>query len=327
MKKAGVLVAAGVDVDPVCRFPYERNNGAQFLLHDVATLRPQQLANLYPGSGHRVLVGCAPCQPFSRYARGHRPMDQNRWRLLGHFSSLVVATLPTVVSMENVPELQHEDTFKRFVGQLADAGYAVTYQNVFCPDYGIPQRRTRLVLLASLRGPIEFEAPTHAPSNYRTVRETIGGLTPMRAGQNSRTDPMHRSSRLSDLNLQRIRHSRPGGCWREWPKELVTECHRQKSGETYPSVYGRMEWDKPAPTVTTQFFGYGNGRFGHPTQHRAISLREGALLQSFPKDYEFAPRNCPLSFATVGRLIGNAVPVALGEAIGRSIITHLETTK
>jgi DNA (cytosine-5)-methyltransferase 1 len=149
-------------------------------------------------------------------------------------------------------------------------------------------------------------------------------LSPLAAGEVCPDDPLHRASELSPLNLRRIRHSRPGGTWREWPRELVAECHKVNSGKTYPSVYGRMEWDKPAPTITTQFFGFGNGRFGHPEQDRAISLREGALLQSFPKTYQFVKPGGEYCFKTIGRLIGNAVPVRLGEVVGRTIRRHLE---
>jgi DNA (cytosine-5)-methyltransferase 1 len=125
--------------------------------------------------------------------------------------------------------------------------------------------------------------------------------------------------------MQRIRASKPGGTWRDWESSLVAKCHRKKKGKTYPSVYGRMEWDAPSPTITTQFFGFGNGRFGHPKQNRAISLREGAILQSFPENYRFAQADGEYPMKTIGRLIGNAVPVRLGQAIGKSILQHIET--
>jgi DNA (cytosine-5)-methyltransferase 1 len=324
LKKAGIRVVAGVDVDPICEFPFEYNNAARFVLQDVATISADDLEKLFPPNGHRVLTGCAPCQPFSRYARGNRVMDHKRWGLLAHFARLVEAVRPEIVSMENVPELRLEEIFGDFVSRLKGCGYTVQFQNVFCPDYGLPQQRTRLVLLASRSGPMEFPSPTHPPENHRTVRQAISGLAPVRAGGQSRKDALHRASRLTEINLMRIKQSRPGGCWREWPPKLLAKCHVRKSGGTYPSVYGRMEWDRPSPTITTQFFGYGNGRFGHPSQDRAISLREGALLQSFPIDYQFSSPSCTLSFATLGRLIGNAVPVRLGEVIGKAIMEHLE---
>ena len=134
---------------------------------------------------------------------------------------------------------------------------------------------------------------------------------------------MHAASKLSPLNVERIRASRPGGTWRDWPEHLVAACHRKETGRTYPGVYGRMEWDSPSPTLTTQYYGFGNGRFGHPDQERAISLREGAILQGFPTSYSFVPDGGPIHFKALGRMIGNAVPVTLGEVIGRSINQHL----
>ncbi|MDB9494615.1 DNA cytosine methyltransferase [Spirulina major CS-329] len=124
--------------------------------------------------------------------------------------------------------------------------------------------------------------------------------------------------------MKRIRASKPGGTWRDWDEALLASCHRKDTGKTYPSVYGRMEWDKPAPTITTQCFGYGNGRFGHPEQDRAISLREAALLQTFPENYQFLPLGEEPKFYTVGRLIGNAVPVRIGEVLAHTFLKHLD---
>ena len=121
-----------------------------------------------------------------------------------------------------------------------------------------------------------------------------------------------------------IQNSIPGGTWRDWSLDLQLSCHKKKSGVTYPSVYGRMEWDVPSPTITTQFYGYGNGRFGHPEQDRALSIREGAMLQSFPAQYAFVPPNEKVNKRVLGIHIGNAVPVALGRAIGISIQNHIE---
>jgi DNA (cytosine-5)-methyltransferase 1 len=191
-------------------------------------------------------------------------------------------------------------------------------------DYGIPQQRQRLVLLASRLGPIRLLTPSELGLTRRTVREAIGDLPPLQAGEIDESDPLHRTAMLSQMNLERIESSSPGGTWRDWKDALVADCHKKETGKTYPSVYGRMYWDEPAPTVTTQFYGFGNGRFGHPEQNRAISLREGAILQSFRRDYKFSPPDEPISKKSVGRLIGNAVPPLLGEVIGRSILTHVQ---
>jgi DNA (cytosine-5)-methyltransferase 1 len=165
--------------------------------------------------------------------------------------------------------------------------------------------------------------PTHV-GQHRTVLEEIGCLPALEAGHADQTDPLHCASGLSDLNRRRIRASRPGGTWRDWPDELIAKCHKDERGRGYSAVYGRMESSKPSPTITTQFYGFGNGRFGHPEQDRALSLREGAMLQGFPRDYSFVPEGEAISTSQVGRLIGNAVPVPLARAIARSVRAHLE---
>lgn len=247
--------------------------------------------------------------------------------LLGEFARIVQELKPDIVSMENVPEVQRHSIFNDFLDVLEAEGFHFNREPekrlVYCPDYGIPQHRRRLVLLASKLGPIELIPPTHTPSNYLKVSDVLRRFPPLRAGEISDKDPLHRTSRLSPLNFKRIRRSTPGGSWRDWPKKLIADCHQEKTGKTYPSVYGRMEWDKPSPTITTQFHGFGNGRFGHPEQDRALSLREGAILQSFPPDYEFVEPGGNYYFSVIGRMIGNAVPVRLGEAIGKSIYQHL----
>ena len=241
------------------------------------------------------------------------------------FARLVEATKPDVVTMENVPTVAKHSVFHDFVDTLKRLKYHVWYSVVDSSEYGVPQTRRRMVLLASQLGAIEMIKPTH--EKPRTVRQAIGRLRHLRAGESAPRDKLHAASALSDKNLRRIEASKPGGTWRDWPKRLVADCHRAKTGRTYPGVYGRMEWDKPAPTMTTQCHGFGNGRFGHPEQNRAISLREAAILQSFPRDYAFIPKNGDVYFSVLGRLIGNAVPVDLGRAIARSINTHLATVK
>lgn len=321
-------VVAGIDADESCRHAYETNNdGARFINERIEDVTAEEISALYPQGHVEILVGCAPCQPYSPYTKKKEDKD-GKWKLVPKFAELICEVEPEIVSMENVPDLatfKGGKVYRTFVDRLKRKGYHVTdYPEVYCPDYGIPQRRTRLVLFASKYGEIKIVEETHSPDEYRTVRQTIGHLEPLEAGQTSQNDLLHKACRLSELNLRRIKASVPEGTWRDWPEELVAECHRKESGRGYSSVYGRMVWDEPAPTLTAQCHGFGNGRFGHPEQDRAISLREAALLQTFPEDYEFVAPEDPHYFDALGRLIGNAVPVELGRVIAKSIKRHLE---
>lgn len=321
--KRGIRVIAGIDIDPQCRFPYENNNAANFIQQDIHNLSGSELTDLFGESRVRLLAGCAPCQPFSTYSRnGRHVRNDKKWELVSDFGRLVRESQPDLVTMENVPQLIHHEVFRKFLEDLKQ--YDVWYNIVDCEQYGVPQTRKRMVLLASRLGKVELVSPTAFGFPASTVRDAISHLPALRAGDTDPNDPLHTSSSLSELNLRRIRASKPGGTWRDWEEGLIAQCHREGSGQTYPSVYGRMEWDSPSPTITTQFFGYGNGRFGHPVQDRALSLREGAILQTFPKDYSFTAPDQRIVFDKLGRLIGNAVPVRLGEAIAQTFIDHVQ---
>jgi len=324
--QAGIPVVAGFDIDATCQFAYEHNNqGAQFFAANIAEVTGDQINALYAPNVTRVLVGCAPCQPFSNMAsKWDKNADNDeKWNLLLEFGRIITEAMPDIVSMENVPKIEKTGVFTEFVQMLEDNGYSVSYQTVYCPQYGIPQNRRRTVLLASLHGEINLLPITHQPNEYHTVQEYIGHLPPVEAGAIHPDDPMHRTARLTPLNIERIQNSVPGGTWHDWPFNLRTRCHQAESGSTYTSVYARMEWDRIAPTMTTQFYCYGTGRYGHPEQDRALTLREGALLQTFPQGYQFIQDGQEIAIKTIARHIGNAVPVQLGQIIGQSILAHL----
>jgi DNA (cytosine-5)-methyltransferase 1 len=320
--RGGVNVKAGIDVDEACRYPYESNNDALFLSADVKDLSATSIRELFDECDIQVLAGCAPCQPFSTYSRtGRTERGDSDWDLVQSFGRLVKELHPHLVTMENVPAVQRHPVFRSFLEDLA--GYHVTWSTVECASIGVPQTRKRLVLLASRLGP-EGLALQPGDIPKATVRETIAQLPKLRAGEADPSDPLHTACRLSDLNLRRIRASLPGGTWRDWDPSLRAACHRKSTGDTFPSVYGRMEWDEPAPTMTTQCFGYGNGRFGHPEQDRAITLREAAMLQTFPADYRFVQKDEKVRFDLIGRQIGNAVPVRLGRLIADTFSKHVD---
>jgi DNA (cytosine-5)-methyltransferase 1 len=320
--QGGIRVTAGVDLDGNCRVPFESNNTAKFFEKDIRLLSGDDLALMFGEGDLRLLAGCAPCQPFSTYSRvGRQSRKNTMWDLVVDFGRLIREVEPDFITMENVPQLIQHPVFEAFLQTLSD--YSVSWSIVECARYGIPQTRKRLVLLASKLGPIELLSPSANKGENATVRAAISALLPLSAGEADPNDALHSACRLSEVNLRRIRASKPGGTWREWNEELVAKCHRKISGATFPSVYGRMEWDAPSPTITTQCFGFGNGRFGHPEQDRAITLREAAILQTFPPRYQFLSNGERVRFNVLGRLIGNAVPVRIGEVIAQSLLVHV----
>jgi DNA (cytosine-5)-methyltransferase 1 len=324
LAQGGIDIAAGIDLDSYCKFPFEWNNKTKFLERDVRELKACDLVPLFHDGAYRLLAGCAPCQPFSTYSRKtDSKAIESKWDLLLDFGRLAKALQPDFVTMENVPQLVNHQIFQAFLDSLR--GYRVSYQVVDCVEYGIPQTRKRLVLLASKLGKIELIPATHSKAKPVTVRDVISKLPHIAAGESDPSDALHAACSLSDLNLRRIKASVPGGTWRDWPPQLRADCHERRTGHTYSSVYGRMDWEAPSPTITTQCFGFGNGRFGHPEQHRAISLREAAMIQGFPKKYKFVRPGDDVRFSVLGRLIGNAVPVKLGRAVAQSLINHVQS--
>ncbi|MDP2940154.1 MAG: DNA cytosine methyltransferase [Candidatus Omnitrophota bacterium] len=326
----GFNVVAGVDNDESCKYAFEKNNHSKFIHKDIADFSSAELEKIYRGSPIKVLIGCAPCQPFSSLNKNksaYKTRD-NRWEPLYEFIKLIKDVKPDIVSMENVADLANKKkypVFAKFVRILKAEGYSIFYKIIDVSRYGVPQRRKRLVLLASLLGDISLIQETHNRENLITVRDVIGRLKPIRDGQVDPNDPMHRASKLSDLNKKRILATpKNGGNAKSWSKDLIPDCYKRESGKTFmSSVYGRMRWDEPAPTMTTHCVSLGTGRYGHPTQNRAISLREAAIFQSFPDYYEFNEPD-KISTTKVAKQIGNAVPVLLGRVIAKSIRKHIE---
>jgi DNA (cytosine-5)-methyltransferase 1 len=325
LRLAGVRVEAGIDIDAHAEHAYETNNvGATFLPWDVCRTTSQSIVKLFREGKLRLLAGCAPCQPFSKLTNGI--CEHRSWGLLDNFARFIAGVVPEFVTMENVPELAQRgaEVFGRFVKSLERLGYHVDWKIVDCADYGAPQSRKRLVLLASLLGSITVPPGKYSKrGRQKTVRDAIGSLPPVASGATDPKDALHTAAMLSPKNLRRIRATaQNGGTRADWPDSLVLECQKRDTGKRYKSIYGRMWWDRPAPTMTTLCTGLGNGRFGHPDQDRAITLREAALLQSFPRGYEFWPKSEKLNRKAIARMIGNAVPPRLAEAIGRALIDH-----
>jgi len=323
LTESGIAVVAGIDTDKKCRYAYEFNNSpAIFIEKDVSLITGEVLNSLWGNTRLRLLAGCAPCQPFSTYSQSKNSEDDSRYPLMSEFARLVRETKPEFVTMENVPAVLKQNIFDSFVRSLRAQGYKCNHQIVKCEEYGVPQRRRRLVLMASRIG----DAPKlPEPSvDHKSVRDALHALPPVEAGCISEADPLHRCASLAPINLQRIQASKPGGTWKDWPKEIQLPCHKKKTGSGYTPVYGRLAWEYPSPTITTQCYNFGSGRFGHPDQDRPITMREAALLQGFPELYQFEPKYTMLPIREIARMIGNAVPVGLGKAIGESLLQTLK---
>ena len=331
--KEGFIVSAGVDFDNSCKYAYEtNNNNVKFVHKDITKLTGNELNDLFPDHSRKILVGCAPCQPFSIFNyknsnNAKKQAEDEKWRLLYSFADLIEATQPEIVSMENVPQLKNFNEGKvlnDFIIKLENNGYFVSYGIYNAQDYGVPQRRRRLILLASKHSKINLIPPTHK-NNYITVKQAIGHLKPINDGEHSKDDFLHYSRKLTDLNKKRIKATPEGGGWQDWDESLLLECHKKGGGKMYGSVYGRMSKNDVAPTMTTYCIGLNNGRFGHPEQDRAISLREAAIFQSFPENYNLIDPNVTFNAQVLARQIGNAVPVGLGQTIAKTIKSHIES--
>ncbi len=329
MQDAGMTIRFGLDVDPDAKITYEANyENVRFICKDIRSVRTDEVdPYIKRRDGRPLLFGaCAPCQPFSKQNRT-KDDDDGRRTLLSEFHRFVKAYLPEYVFVENVPGLQtvekHEGPFANFIQLLGDLDYFFDYRVVMAYHYGVPQRRRRLVLLGSRLGPIEIPPPTHGPGTDRPIPtswEWISHLPPIKAGETHAEIANHRTARLSPLNLRRIAATPVGGDRRDWPQELELQCHKEHSGHT--DVYGRMMKNRPSAALTTRCISLSNGRFGHPTQNRAISVREAACLQTFPMDFIFHG-----SLSSMARQVGNAVPVAMAKVFGDLIISHYQSRK
>ncbi len=317
---AGIEVIAGFDWDDRCRSTYEHNNPrVEFVKADLREIGPKNLSLKLGGRYDDILfAGCAPCQPFSSQRKGVK--QQHDATLLGEFGRLVEAVLPGYVLIENVPGIARVpgfSIFRRFLKMLEANGYTYAANVLDAKHYGVPQNRRRLILLATKHRFTSLPEPKYGKRRrpFRTVRQAISHFPVIGAGECHPEVPNHVAAAITCLNLERIRMTpHDGGDRRSWPTHLRLKCH-VGDYEGHTDVYGRMRWDRPAPALTGRCHSISNGRYGHPEQDRAISLREAAALQSFPDRYVFYGSN-----KDVAMQIGNAVPVRLAERIGSHIL-------
>lgn len=314
---AGFDIALGIDFDKNAADSYKANfPSTEFIHDDIRNIKVKHIAEKIPDwkESDLVFCACAPCQPFSSQNKNRHSGDKRR-SLLSETKRFIRAFRPAYIFIENVPgiqnvKLEENGPFADYLHFLSRFGYQYEYRVVSSEFYGVPQQRKRLVVLARLNGQPIFPTPTHgiAGKPFTTVRDFISGLPPLQAGETDPNDPLHAAAIIKPHNIERLIHTPEGGDRRDWPDVLWLKCHQTYDGHT--DVYGRMSWDAPCKTLTTKCTSISNGRFGHPdtTQHRAITFREAALLQTFPISFQFKGNRVSKS-----KQIGNAVPVLLAQ--------------
>jgi DNA (cytosine-5)-methyltransferase 1 len=323
-----MMPIAAVDIDSDALRTYAANfPEATTIASDIRRVDVRDLLAVVEDAGRGeglLLAACAPCQPFSRQNRQKKELDE-RADLLGEVVRFVEGLKPEFILVENVPAIRQQQRssggpLDAFLGRIRQLGYAYAVETVQVADYGVPQHRPRLVVLASRLGPVSLPPATHGAGlrPHATVRDAIGHLPPIDAGAADPSVANHRAAGLSEINLRRVRATPPEADRRTWPEDLRLACHRTAHG--YTDTYGRMAWDRPAPALTTRCISISNGRFAHPSQDRGISVREAAALQSFPDDFVFAG-----SLDGMARQIGNAVPPLMATRLAAAFLVSAGT--
>lgn len=316
--EAGIQVLAGIDVDSNAKKAYEINNRVPYIQEDISKITTKRIKDIFSQSKNsiKILAGCAPCQPFSNINKKDIKTDSRR-TLLDEFGRLVNGVKPHIVLMENVPGITKKspEVLQRFLSILTQNNYKYDYKVLNAKNFGVPQNRNRFILLASRIKAFTPNLKETTTDLVKTPRDFIVHLDEIRAGEKSLKDSLHRASKMNKINLYRIQNTpKNGGTRIDWGENVPKlECHKKTNG--YKDAYSRIWWDKPSPTITTKFYQYCSGRHGHPEQDRALSLREGALLQTFPENYMFFG-----NMASIARQIGNAVPPLMNKEIVKNCI-------
>jgi len=323
LRKAGIEVIAGIDNDPTCKETYEKNNpGAKFILADVFELTEQELAkvsSLTKNDDNLIMIGCSPCQ-FWSIIQTDKTKSKRSKNLLAEFKRFVDYFNPGYVLVENVPGIltkKDKSGLGEFVADLECRGYKVHFGIVNMNDYGVPQSRRRFSLLANrVLGKSLFPKPSQKARP--TVRDILGvenGFQKIPQGHRDMTRFNHSTAAISDRNIERLKKTpKDGGSWMDWA-DIDGLGRKKYRGNGFVDNYGRMRWNKAAPTITTKFVSISNGRFAHPDENRGLSIREGASLQTFPKSYIF-----PEKQGIAARIIGNAVPPEFARRLGEVIV-------
>lgn len=314
LKLAGINVFAGIDFDLSCKKTYESNNDSIFINKSIVDTTAHEIKELFKNNidkeDYTMIAGCAPCQPYSMI-NTRKKQNDDRKTLLDEFRRVINGVKPHFVLMENVSRLNKENQyFSKFIDMLESNGYKYEYRVLNAKDFSVAQNRKRLFLIATRLKDINISFSHIEKQQPVTLRDVIYNLEPITHNKPSKKDNLHKSKPLNEINLKRIKATpKNGGLRSSWNKKLQLNCHQDK--QVFLDNYGRLAWNSLSSTITTKFNQYYSGRFGHPEQDRALSLREGALIQTFPEDYSFYGTEYEIA-----RQIGNAVPVNLSKAVG-----------
>lgn len=332
MQEAGIKILAGIDIDSDCELTYKANiNNAEFIHADVFDLKEEYLEqklNLNRNDDNLILIGCSPCQFWSIINTDKSKSEKSK-NLLIEFSRFVKYFMPGFVVVENVPGVlrkKEESGLQEFINFFEKNNYKVHFDVHNVNEYGVPQNRKRFTLVAN-RVTDKIIVPIKIKDKKLTVRDVLGehnGFTKIEAGHVDDSDFKHSVPSLTEINLKRLAKVKKNGGNRldfADDKELQLQCFIGKD-DSFKDTFGRLWWDKPSPTITTKFFSVSNGRFVHPDEDRALSLREGAVLQTFPIDYKFHGS----SISKIARVIGNAVPPEYAKRIGMAIKQNVDGT-
>jgi len=319
MRAAGFKVKAAIEIDRDAVSAYVLNHTeAKVFQEDIRNVTKSRIKSAYDYRPLHLLAGCPPCQGFSSLRRLNRKavVKDSRNSLVLEFLRLTVELEPLTIMMENVPGLENYNHFLHVFKELKRLGYNPKKEVVDVKEYGVPQTRKRLVMVGSRLGNLDiFEG--HEPA--ASVRQIIGDIESVEATK----DPLHKIYAIHTPKIQQMIELIPknGGGRRDLPKKYILECHK-KENVGFNDVYGRLRWDDFSTTITGGCLNPSKGRFLHPEQHRSITAREAALLQSFPKDYNF-PTN--ISKQSLALLIGNALPPKFSYLQSKNIKDHLDT--
>ena len=311
--------AGAIDIDKHAIDTYERNYGhrpANVNLGDAEIDEIRAALNLKEGND-LILIGCAPCQGFSSHRKKDHRGPDSRNTLVGRFAEIAVQLQPKMIIMENVPDLlakKHWNHFQAFKDTVEAAGYHIAVKILGMADYGAPQARFRTVLIAARDFIPTLPDPVFTTDQYRTVRDAIGHLPPLKAGEKDPDDPMHITSKHRKETIEILKQVPKDGGNR--PKGVGPQCLDKVAG--FSDVYGRLAWDKTAVTVTARCRTPSCGRFAHPEQDRGLSVREAALLQGFPPEFYFEG-----PFDDKYKQVGNAVSPIFSTALAGHVLSLL----